>query len=81
MLNKNQIRKYLVWTAEDLSEQINKEKKGKLNLDEEKINLIKQGIAFGLYYFNSQYSARTKTYKKLSMDDFYKLLDLEQGKE
>jgi hypothetical protein len=81
MLNKNQIRNYLQWTAEDLLNQINKEKKGKLNLDEEKIDLIKQGIAFGLFHFNSKYSRVTKTYKKLSIDDFYKLLDLEQGKE
>ena len=81
MLNKNQIRNYLQWTAEDLLNQINKEKKGKLNLDEERIDLIKQGIAFGLFHFNSKYSRVTKTYKKLSIDDFYKLLDLEQGKE
>ena len=81
MLNKDQIRNYLQWTAEDLLNAIKKEKKGKINLDEERIDLIKQGIAFGLFHFNSRYSAVTKTYKKLSIDDFYKLLDLEQGKE
>ena len=81
MLNKDQIRDYLKDTAEDLLIHINKEKKGKINVDEEKVDLIKQGIAFGLFHFNSKYSRVTKTYKKLSIDDFYKLLDLEQGKE
>jgi len=79
MLNKEDIRDYLELTATDLLKQINKERSQ--NSDEEKIDLIKQGIAFGLYYFNMKYSFRTKTYKKLSIDDFYKLLDLEQGKE
>ena len=81
MLNKDQIRDYLQDTAEDLLNAINKEKKSKTNVDEEKVDLIKQGIAFGLFHFNSKYSRVTKTYKKLSIDDFYKLLDLEQGKE
>ena len=81
MLNKNQIKDYLQDTAEDLLNAINKELKSKPNVDEEKVDLIKQGIAFGLFHFNSKYSRVTKTYKKLSIDDFYKLLDLEQGKE
>ena len=81
MLNKNQIKDYLQDTAEDLLNAINKELKSKPNVDEEKVDLIKQGIAFGLFHFNSKYSRVTKTYKKLSMDDFNKLLDLKQGKE
>tara|TARA_A100000172_G_C2995085_1_gene94257 strand:+ start:143 stop:382 length:240 start_codon:yes stop_codon:yes gene_type:complete len=79
MLNKKEIRRYLELTATDLLQQINKERSK--DSDEEKINLIKQGIAFGLYYFNIKYSYLTKSYKKLSMDDLYKLLDLEQGKD
>ena len=78
MLNKEQIRNYMSWTLEDLKSFIDKDRNTRLkNLSDNDIRLYKLGMVSAFMQFQGRYAQVTKTYKKISDDEFNKLIGIE----
>ena len=78
MLNKEQIRNYMSWTLEDLKLFIDKDRNTRLkNLSDNDIRLYKLGMVSAFMQFQGRYAQATKTYKKISDDEFNKLIGIE----
>ena len=78
MLNKEQIRNYMSWTLEDLKSFIDKDRNTRLkNLSDNDIRLYKLGMVSAFMQFQGRYDQVTKTYKKISDDEFNKLIGIE----
>ena len=78
MLNKEEIRTYMSYTLDDLKSAIDRDRNKTLkHISDKDIRLYKMGMVASLKQFKQRYSKVTKTYKKITDEEFNKLIGIE----